>query len=299
MPRVSPLITSYINYLKVERGLSSNTTDNYQRDLVMLQRWATEQRLILRGLSGRDIDRYLGELNRRSLNPSTINRSLSSIRTFYDFLVLENEIPTNPTFDIPSLKQTRSLPHVLTSNEIERLLAAPDTATETGLRDRALLGLLLAAGLRLSELIALRHSDVSIDRRILKCLGKGEKERQVPFTSDAADCLSKYLRSRALGLRSKKNAPIFTNQDSSLTRQFAWSIIKHYAQVAGIPAMTPHSLRHTFATSLLERGVPTRVAQQLLGHSSITTTEIYLHVTMAGLRRVYDIHHPRCVGVRS
>lgn len=291
MTRVSPLITRYITYLTIERGLSSNTLSSYRGDLLRLQRWATENRTILRGLSGRDLDRYIGQLCRDTKTPATINRSLTAIRTFYDFLVFENEVSANPTFDIPSFKQSRSLPHVLSPPEIQRLLVSPDTKTLDGLRDRALLELLLAAGLRLSEAINLRHPNITIARRILKCLGKGHKERQVPFTETAAAWLSEY-KTKSAANRTTGDL-FFTNQARPLTRQFAWSVIKGHALAAGVPSMTPHSLRHTFATSLLEEGVPTSIVQQLLGHSSISTTEVYLHVTTAQLRRVYDLHHPR------
>jgi integrase/recombinase XerD len=293
MPRTSPLIKSFISYLTIERGLLRNTTDSYTSDLVRLQTWATQNKLTLRGLTGRDIDRHIGHLTRSNLNPTSITRALSAIRTFYDFLVFESEVTTNPTLDIPSPKRTRPLPHVLTSGELDRLLNSPDTSTPEGLRDRALLELLSAAGLRISELVKLRHRDIAIDRRLLQCLGKGNKERQVPFTATAADWLTKYIRAEHPRSQPRSSQSIFLNQGHPLTRQFTWSIIKHYAELCNLPDVTPHSLRHTFATSLLENGMSTMIVQQLLGHASISTTEIYLTVSKSHLRRSYERHHPR------
>jgi integrase/recombinase XerD len=291
MPHVSPLIKRYVAYLDIERGLSSNTLLSYKTDLLRLQTWASQNVLILRGLTSHDISRHIASLSKANLNPVSINRAITTIRTFYEFLFLENEIPSNPAIDIPSLKKSRPLPHVLTPDEARRLLDVPNTSQLTGLRDRALLEILLAAGLRISEAINLRICDLALERRLLRCLGKGRKERQVPFTAEAAEWLTRYIRMQH-PQRRPTTSQVFLNQGQPLTRQFAWSLITDYAGVAQI-RVTPHSLRHTFATSLLNNGVPTEIVQQLLGHSSVSVTEIYLSVSTSRIRDSYDRHHPR------
>jgi integrase/recombinase XerD len=299
MPRTSPLITSFIKCLEVERGLSWNTRQSYLADLLRLQAWSAKNQLIIRGLSCRDLERHIADLSRANLSPVSINRVLTTLRSFYGFLTNEGEIPANPTTNLGSLKKIRSLPHVLTIAELRRLLHSPDLNSINGLRDRALLEILFAAGLRISEAIRLRHADVELDRRILRCIGKGDKERQVPFTQSATDALRAYVKALHPHSRPKPAAYIFLNQSTPLTRQLAWTLIKRYAAQAGVPAVSPHSLRHTFATSLLNTGVPTKLVQQLLGHSHISTTEIYLTVSHVRLRDTYDRHHPRAVWVRS
>lgn len=287
------MITSFIKYVEVERGLSRNTRQSYLADLLRLQAWSAQNQLSLRGLNCRDLERHIGDLSRANLNPASINRTLSTFRNFFRFLANEGEISANPTTDIGSLKKTRSLPHVLTIAEVRRLLRSPDLSSITGLRDRALLEILFATGLRISEAIRLRNVDIELDRRILRCVGKGNKERQVPFTQSAADALRAYSKALHPRSRPRPEANVFLNQSSPLTRQFAWTIIKGHAAQAGLSAVTPHSLRHTFATSLLNNGVPTKLVQQLLGHSHIATTEIYLTLSHDRLRQTYDRHHPR------
>ena len=233
MPRTSPLITRYIGYLVIERGLARNTTAAYTSDLLQLQIWASKNQLNLRGLTNKNIRRHVGELSRADLNASSIDRAISSIRGFYQFLFSEGEIPINPADDVSSLKKTRARPHVLTADETRRLLSSPDQSTLNGLRDRALLEILFAAGLRLSEAIHLRHRDVSVDRRILRCVGKGNKERQVPFSQSAADSLKRYISSKQPPRETSSNV-IFLNRGESLTRQFAWTIIKDHAHRAGL-----------------------------------------------------------------
>ena len=293
MPRNSPLITRYINYLVVERGLAFNTQQSYRADLLHLQAWASQNHLNLRGLTDQTLSRYLRELSRTRLNASSIDRRISAIRGLYQFLFLEQEVPSNPTVDLSFLKKTRTLPHVLTDDEVRRLITSPSPSQPNGLRDRAMLEILFAAGLRLSEAIKLRRGDVSLDRRILRCLGKGNKERQVPFSESAALSLAAYTRAEYSGARPTPSMIIFRNQGKPLTRQFAWTIIKHHAGRAGVRGVTPHSLRHTFATHLLNSGAPTRVVQELLGHASPATTELYMAVCLDRLRDTFDRYHPR------
>jgi integrase/recombinase XerD len=295
--RTSPLITRYIKYLAVERGLAANTRQSYLTDLLHLQRWASQERLALRGLTERDIDRYIGSLSRSGLNASSIDRAISAIRGLYQFLHFEREIPTDPTAAVSFLKKTRRLPHVLKVSKVHALINTPDQNTLVGLRDRALLEILFAAGLRLSEAIRLRHQDISLQTRILRCIGKGNKERQIPFSQSAAEALKKYIL--AQGIRRDSSVFIFLNRGQPLTRQLAWSMIKHYANQAGIGEMTPHTLRHTFATTLLNNGVDTRIVQELMGHASLATTELYLSVSIERIRETYDQCHPRAVWVRT
>jgi len=292
MPRISPLIRAFLACLEVERGLSANTIKSYSSDLLNLQRWTSQNQLSLRGLTHHDIDHYVGYLSRTTLNASSIDRAISAIRGLFQFLFREHEIPADPTMDLASLKKTRPLPQILTTEDVRRLLNGPDESTLDGLRDRALLEILFAAGLRLSEAIKLRLCDVSIERRILRCLGKGNKERQVPFSQSAADSLARYIRAEHPVARNLSSI-IFLNQRQPLNRQFGWALVKRYAAQAAIPQIKPHTLRHTFATSLLNRGMPTRIVQELLGHASVSTTEIYLSVSIARIRETYDQYHPR------
>jgi integrase/recombinase XerD len=226
------------------------------------------------------------------LNASSIDRAISAIRGLYQFLHFEREIPTDPTAAVSFLKKTRRLPHVLKVSKVHSLINTPDQNTLVGLRDRALLEILFAAGLRLSEAIRLRHQDISLQTRILRCVGKGNKERQIPFSQSAAEALKKYILAQGIHHRGS-SVFIFLNRGEPLTRQLAWSIIKRYANQAGIREMTPHTLRHTFATTLLNRGVDTRIVQELLGHASLSTTEVYLQVSIERIRETYDQCHPR------
>ncbi len=295
MQRTSPLIKRFLSYLEVERGLSRNTLLAYAADLLRLQNWASENKQILRGLTARDIERHLGDLNREGLDARSIARSLSTIRSLYNFLFLENEMDSNPTIEVATRTNTRTLPRVLTEEQVSLLLSQPDTSTDLGLRDRALLELLYATGVRITEAITLRHRDLNLNSRFLLCHGKGNRERQVPITRQAIEWIEKYSATKTLRLRSA-NTTLFLNQQKPLTRQYAWTVINHYALVARLADVTPHTLRHCFATHLLENGASTPFVQRLLGHQSILTTEIYTRVSQLYLRWSYDKHHPRAVG---
>jgi integrase/recombinase XerD len=286
------LITTFLDYLRIEKGLSSNTIKSYGLDLTRLQEWTNSNNKILRGLNGRDIDRHIGSLSRKQLAATSIARALSTIRTFYEFLVNEGEVPSNPTDDIPAPKKTQPLPHVLTTEQVSQLLQAADQVSAEGLRDRALLELLYATGLRVTEAITLRHRDLDLHPRFVTCHGKGNRERQVPISPQAISSIRRYSSTKS-PREAQRNEILFLNQGEPLTRQFAWAIVNDYATKAGLTDVTPHTLRHSFATHLLENDVPTNLVQRLLGHEYINTTELYLTVTPKRRRATYDKHHPR------
>ncbi|HEY3037571.1 MAG TPA: site-specific tyrosine recombinase XerD [Pyrinomonadaceae bacterium] len=292
MPRQSPLIKRFLDYLTIERGLSANTVQSYGRDLAQLQKWSSANNNTIRGLSNRDIDRHIGALSRKCLNASSIARALSTIRTFYEFLVTEGEVTSNPTDHIPSPKKAQPLPRVLTPTQVSELLHAAKESNHEGLRDRALLELLYATGLRITEAITLRYRDISTSPRVVTCYGKGNRERQVPISAQALSWIERYSATRASRGKSP-DSPIFLNQQGPLTRQLAWSIISSTAAKAGLSDVTPHTLRHSFATHLLENGAKVQFVQLLLGHQRLSTTQIYTSVSNLHLRRSYDAHHPR------
>jgi integrase/recombinase XerD len=292
MPRQSPLIKLFLDYLTIERGLSANTVQSYGRDLARLQKWSSANNNTIRGLSSRDIDRHMGALSRKGLTAASIARALSTIRTFYEFLVNEGEVPSNPTDDIPAPKKAQPLPHVLTTEQISQLIQAADQVSAEGLRDRALLEVLYATGLRVTEAITLRHRDLDLNSRFVTCHGKGNRERQVPISLQAINWIKRYSSTKS-PREAQRNEILFLNQGEPLTRQFAWAIVKDYATKAGLSDVTPHTLRHSFATHLLENDVPTNLVQRLLGHEYMNTTELYLTVTPKRRRATYDKHHPR------
>ena len=292
MPRQSPLIKLFLDYLTIERGLSANTVQSYGRDLAQLQRWSTENQNSIRGLTGRDIDRHIGALSRKGLNAASIARAISTIRTFYAFLVTEGEVPSNPTNHIPSPKKAQPLPHVLTPAQVSGLLQAARESTNEGLRDRALLELLYATGLRITEAITLRYRDISTNPRFVTCDGKGNRERQVPISSQALTWIERYSATKASYEKRFDNV-VFLNQQRPLTRQLAWAIINSCATKAGLTDVTPHTLRHSFATHLLENGAKVQFVQLLLGHQRLSTTQIYTSISNLHLRKSYDEHHPR------
>ncbi|MFZ5899080.1 MAG: site-specific tyrosine recombinase XerD [Bacillota bacterium] len=289
-------VRQYLDYLAVERGLALNTIKAYELDLkefssFLKKRGVTELRPQDKGL----LTAFLGELQNAGKSPKTLARCLSSIRGFLRFLVAEAMLPADPSSTLSSPRLMLRLPKVLRVDEVERLLESVSTATPLGLRDRAILETLYASGLRVSELIGLELKDVNLEKGFLRCLGKGGKERMVPLGSTAARYLSLYLREIRPALVSEPSGLVFLNRRGRpLTRQTVWKMIKGYAEAAGIQKeIGPHTLRHSFATHLLENGANLRVVQELLGHADIVTTQIYTHVTLSKLRRVYDTTHPR------
>jgi integrase/recombinase XerD len=290
-------ITEFVEYLAVERGLSKNTLESYERDLQAFASYL-KQRLNIQVQEAKqsDIVSFLSYLHASGKATSTISRNIASIRSFYQYLLKEQVLTLDPTAHVDTPKIERRLPKVLTIQEIENLLSAPDASTVPGCRDKAMLEVLYATGIRVSELVSLRVSDVNLSTGFLKCIGKGSKERIIPIGEIAQRALSAYLSfARPQLLRHQDDGALFLNHHGTqITRQGFWKILKKYAQQAGIlKDITPHTLRHSFATHLLERGADLRAVQEMLGHADISTTQIYTHVTKTRLKDVYAETHPR------
>ena len=296
-----PQAEEFLNHLRVERRLSENTLDAYRRDLGKLNEFGAGRALA--EFDTRDLQRFLTHLHRRGLSFRSIQRITSAIRGAYAFLMAGGAIEKDPTEGITVARALPGLPRYLSPDEVERLLAAPDDSP-LGLRDRAMLEMLYATGLRVSELVGLRVKDAVSARDegpgYVTVIGKGDKARIVPYGDVAATSLESWVREgrpRVLGKRGRETGSpwlFVTARGGPMTRQRFWQIVRTRGEQAGIPRrFSPHVLRHSFATHLLERGADLRSLQQMLGHASITTTQIYTHVTEERLRRVYDEHHPR------
>lgn len=289
-------LEDFINYLDVERGLAKNTLLSYKLDLADYLKFCRKRGKAISSIERADIMAYLIFMQSTGLSPATISRHLAALKAFYRFLLSEGIILKNPAAVLESPKLTRRLPNVLTFEEVELLLDRPKTSDLVGLRDKAMLELLYAAGLRVSELISLDLDQVNLDKGFVRCFGKGSKERIIPLGSVAVYFLKEYLfRVRAKLLKKKKNNALFLNQRGGrLTRQGFWKIIKKYAKACDLrKEITPHTLRHSFATHLLENGADLRSVQEMLGHADIATTQIYTHLTQKHLREVYLRAHPR------
>ncbi len=291
------LVEEFIHYLAVERGLADNTLDSYNRDLnqfmVFLEK---EQVKDVQKATRNVIMSYLLFLQKRGRATATVSRHLAALKSFYHFLLREKHIEKDPTANLESPKLEKKLPRILTVNEVEMLLNQPKGSDPAALRDKAMLELLYATGIRVSELIYLDVNHINLDMGYVRCFGKGSKERIVPVGSFARKCVSEYLqKGRVKLIKNKTEQALFVNQHGRrLTRQGFWKIIKKYARRAGISKeITPHTLRHSFATHLLENGADLRSVQEMLGHADITTTQIYTHLTKGRLREVYAKSHPR------
>jgi len=290
------LLDDFIDRLWLEEGLSRNTLESYRRDLVQFAVWLEKSAgNTLLQTERANIERYLAA-RFPQVKPRSISRLVASLRRLYRFLLREGRIAADPTLQIASPKLPRSLPKSLSEEEVESLLNAPDDAQLLGLRDRAMLETLYATGLRVSELVNLKVSEVSLDMGVVRVMGKGSKERLVPLGEEALDWIRRYLgQGRPLILEGKLSDSLFvTQRGSAMTRQAFWYLIKRYAVLAGIAKpMSPHVLRHAFATHLLNHGADLRVVQMLLGHSDISTTQIYTHVARERLKALHAQHHPR------
>jgi integrase/recombinase XerD len=286
------LIREYLTYLQVEKGLARHTLESYGRDLKRLDRWANKSNRSAAELQRPDLRKWIAQLSREGLAPSSVARAVSGARGFFRFLMLDGHIKHHPAEDLDTPQKFSYLPKFLTEEEIDRLFAGPDISTETGIRDRALLELMYAAGLRVSELVSLKESEVNIHTGLVKCRGKGSKERRVPLGKSAIHWLQQYLAIKA-GYGKSTYPNLFLHRGKPFTRQIAWAIIKGYAEQIGISNVSPHTLRHSFATHLLQHGADSRSVQALLGHSDISTTQIYTHMTDLHLRAAYDNYHPR------
>ena len=292
MPAEREFIREYLTYIQVEKGLARHTLESYRRDLERLERWAAKIKKPIGNLERPELRKWIAELSREGLAPSSVARAVSAARGFYRFLMLDGHIKIHPAEDLDTPQKFSYLPRFLTEEEIDKLLAAPDVATEEGVRDRAMLELMYAAGLRVSEMVNLKQTEVDLHAGVVNCHGKGSKERRVPVGKSAIHWLQQYVTIKAgYGRAAYQN--LFLDRGKPITRQLAWSIIKRYASKAGVGNISPHTLRHSFATHLLQHGADSRSVQALLGHSDISTTQIYTHITDRHLRAAYDNHHPR------
>ena len=294
---IAASISSFLTHVRVEKGLSSNTVSAYRRDLAKFGEFAQKRKLALEAVSRDDLVDFLAGLYRQKLESKSVARHLASLRNFFRFAQIQELLPADPSINLESPKIRRSLPGYLRLVEVERLLAQPDTKTPLGLRDRAMLEVLYSAGLRVSELVGLRVSDLDNKVGCVRCIGKGDKERIVPMGKKALAIVDKYLheaRPRLLGKGSGRPALFVNRRGSALSRVGVWKILSAYGRRAGLRvALTPHMLRHSFATHLLERGADLRSVQLMLGHADISTTQIYTHVVEERLKQIYKAHHPR------
>ncbi len=290
------VIQEYIDYCRVEKGLSVNTLSAYRRDLRRLAAFCEKQPRSLLEAGGEDLQGFLDFLYQDKLSSRSIARYVASIRNFYVYQLRQERISADPTVDIRSPKQWKRLPKFLSLEEVDRLLEAPDAATPRGARDRAMLQLLYAAGLRVSELVGTQLAQLNSQLGVLRVTGKGDKQRMVPVGKVALEAIETYLEhDRPRILKRRHSRYLFvTARGTLLTRQAFWKLLKNYGLQAQImKSLTPHVLRHSFATHLLERGADLRSLQLMLGHADISTTQIYTHVMRERLRKVYDEHHPR------
>ncbi len=290
-------LQNYTNYLSVEKGLAKNTLESYRRDLRKLYGFMKKLEITdLQLVSRDDINQFIFELKKQGCATSSISRCIASIRSFFNFLLQEGLIEKNPAIELESPRLEKKLPRVLTTDEVEKLLSQPSPFEHNGLRDRAMLELLYASGIRVSELVSLNITDFEPQVGFLRCRGKGMKERIVPIGSVAINYVNEYLdKSRAKLLKKNGEPALFVNHHGRrMTRQGFWKILKKYALKSNIHGeITPHTLRHSFATHLIENGADLRSVQEMLGHSDISTTQIYTQITKRKIREVYDKTHPR------
>lgn len=287
----------FAHYLTVEQGLAKNSVTSYVQELHNFAAYLTVQS----HSSFLQVDRltvmtYLSTLTAAGKSRNSVIHAVSALRKFYRYLVQTHQLTDNPMANIAAPKHAEHLPAVLTVAEVDRLLATPDTATKYGLRDRAILEVMYATGLRVSELVHLKLADLHLEMGLIQTLGKGDKERIIPIGDVATDWINRYLaKSRPVLLKQRTSPYLFLNaHGGGLSRQAIWQKIKHYVALADIQKdVTPHTLRHSFATHILENGADLRVVQELLGHADITTTQIYTHISKKRLVSVYDQYHPR------
>jgi integrase/recombinase XerD len=291
------VIDGYLTYLRDVRRMSPNTVESYARDLAQLAAFAEKQGVSVEALERQDLETFVRQLMSAGLAPRSVARAVACVRGFYKFLAVEQKRDRSPADDLRPPRAWAALPKFLSLDEVDRLLVQPDTTTPRGLRDKALIEVLYATGLRVSELVALRAGDLNLDEGYLTCIGKGDKQRMVPLGHEAADWVRRYLREGRTALLRKKTSPwLFVNarDGGSLSRIGFWKVLKEYGIKAGVSRdLSPHVLRHSFATHLLERGADLRMIQLMLGHADLSTTQIYTHVLEARLRAVYDKFHPR------
>ena len=294
---MSALVDAYLSHLAVERRLSPNTVESYGRDLSQLSAAAAALGRAVEALDRRALEEVVRQLMGEGRSPRSVARAVACFRGFYRFLVVAGHRQDNPAVDVRAPKAWKTLPKFLTTDEVDRLLESPDTSQPRGVRDRALLELFYATGLRVSEMVNLRQQDLNLESGYLTCFGKGRKQRLVPVGDEASAWLQRYLKEGRPALLKKRASPkLFVNARGGvgITRVGFWKILKQYGRDAGLPrTLSPHVLRHSFATHLLERGADLRAIQMMLGHADLSTTQIYTHVLEQRMRTVYDRFHPR------
>jgi len=292
----SKTIDSFLDSLWLEQGLSKSTLDAYRSDLKLLKVWAKKRELKMDEISRPDLLEFIAFKAEQGSSARTSARMLSSLRRFYTYLMQQEIISTNPTDKISMPKIGRSLPVLLTENEVLKLIKAPNTKKPLGFRDRVMLELLYATGLRVSELVKLEVNQVNLNQGYLRVMGKGDKERLVPMGKTAKRWMKNYLNGPIQEILNDRQSDCLfpTRTSTSISRQAFWQIIKKYAMKVGISAkLSPHSLRHAFATHLINHGADLRVVQMLLGHSDLSTTQIYTHIAQHRLKDLHEKHHPR------
>lgn len=300
MPESRPdsyLVDAFLDYLRSARRLAGNSVESYARDLVLLARFAAGRDSAFAALDPHDLEAFVRGLMSSGYSPRSVARVVSAVRGFYRYLELERTVRVNPAADLRPPRAWPALPRFLSIEEVDRLLAAPDTTTPRGVRDRALIELLYATGLRVSELVGLRLPDLDLEAGCVTCIGKGSKQRIVPVGREAQGWVTRYLREgRPALLRGRPSPRVFVNARGgrALTRVGFWKVLKGYGRQAAVNRdLTPHVLRHSFATHLLDRGADLRAIQLMLGHADLSTTQIYTHVHETRLRSLYEQFHPR------
>jgi integrase/recombinase XerD len=290
------MVGAYLEHLRVERRLARHTLESYARDLSALAAYADAVGRPIEELDRASLEEFVRRQMTRGLAPRSVARAVAAVRGYYRFLVLDRRLERSPADDLQPPRAWPALPKSLSLDEVDRLIAQPDVATPRGLRDRAMIELLYATGLRVSELVGVRAIDLHADEHYLTCVGKGSKERIVPIGDQASEWIARYQSTaRRELLKGRTTSRLFVNmRGGPLSRVGFWKILKLYGRAAGLPRMlSPHVLRHSFATHLLERGADLRAIQLMLGHADLSTTQIYTHVLEARLRTVYDRFHPR------
>ena len=290
------LVDSFLSNLRLEKGLSENTIKAYSNDCYAFNKWLfLNKRYEAASAIEADIENYLKHLNSINLSNSTINRKLSSLKHFFNFLSKTKLLKSNPVINISGLKSNKALPKSLSIIDVNSLIEAPDCTNFIGLRDRAMIELMYATGVRISELINLEYSNIDLNRSLIKVMGKGGKERMIPFGDDALSWLTNYIEFRRKNNLSLNSRDFFISQQGrKITRQAFWHRIKIYLKALGLSMdISPHTLRHAFATHLLNNGADLRSVQMLLGHSDLSTTQIYTHIAKQRLSDMFKQHHPR------
>ena len=286
------LIESFLDSLYIEKGLSQNTVQSYKNDITSFAFWVDESiNLPLVRISKIDINKYIAQLFKNGLKSSSVNRKISTIKSFFIFLLKKKHILVSPVDDIEMIKQEKYLPISMSEKEVELLLESPNLDSFIGIRDRAMIEMLYATGMRVSELINVKITDIDHNRLVVKVMGKGSKERLIPYGEVASDYLNAYLKNRK---EINSNEIFLSNRGKKITRSAFWNRIKLYLKKENLKeSISPHTLRHAFATHLLNRGADLRSVQILLGHSDLSTTQIYTHIAKQRLGEILKKHHPR------